>query len=77
MRDSMVGGRRFRTFKLIDDCNREVHAIQIDTYLSSKRIIRTLESVILYRVKPNIIRADNRPEFTSKDLELWGKDHEI
>lgn len=77
MSDSMVGGRRFRTFNLIDDCTREVLAIEIDTSLSSKRIIRTLERVILDRGKPNIIRTDNGPEFTSKDLELWAKDNEI
>ena len=77
MSDSMVGGRRFRTFNLIDDCTREVLAIEIDTSLSSKRIIRTLERVILDRGKPNIIRIDNGPEFTSKDLELWARDHEI
>jgi len=77
MSDSMVGGRRFRTFNLIDDCTREVLAIEIDTSLSSKRIIRTLERVILDRGKPNIILTDNGPEFTSKDLELWAKDNEI
>ena len=77
MSDSMVGGRRFRTFNLIDDCTREVLAIEIDTSSSSKRIIRTLERVILDRGKPNIIRTDNGPEFTSKDLELWARDHEI
>jgi putative transposase len=68
MSDSMVGVRRFRIFYLIDDCTREVLAIEIDTSLSSKRIIRTLERVILDRGKPNIIRTDNGPEFTSKDL---------
>ena len=77
MSDSMVGGRRFRTFNLIDDCTREVLAIEIDTSLSSKRIIRTLERVILDRGKPNIIRTDIGPEFTSKDLELWARDNEI
>jgi len=69
MNGSMVDGRRFRTFSLIDNCTREVLAIEIDTSLSSKRIIRTLERVILDRGKPNIIRTDNGPEFTSKDLE--------
>lgn len=77
MSDSIVGGRRFRTFNLIDDCTREVLAIEIDTSLSSKRIIRTLERLILDRGKPNIIRTDNGPEFTSKDLELWARDNEI
>jgi putative transposase len=77
MSDSMVNGRRFRTFNLIDDCTREVLAIEIDTSLSSKRIIRILERVILERGKPSIIRTDNGPEFTSKELELWAKDNEI
>jgi len=30
--------------------------------------------VIEQRGKPSILRADNGPEFTSKDLELWAKD---
>lgn len=77
MSDSMVNGRRFRTFNVIDDCTREALAIEIDTSLSSKRIIRILERVILERGKPNIIRTDNGPEFTSKNLELWAKVNEI
>ena len=49
MSDSMVNGRRFRTFNRIDDCTREVLAIEIDTSLSSKSIIRILERVVLER----------------------------
>jgi putative transposase len=77
MSDAMVGNRKFRTFNLIDDCSREVLAIEIDTSLSSKRIIRTLDQVIEQRGKPNYLRADNGPEFTSKDIELWAKDRHI
>jgi putative transposase len=68
--DGMVNGRRFRTFNLIDDCTREILAIETDTSLSSKRIIRIVERVILERGKPTIIRTDNVPEFTSKELAL-------
>lgn len=77
MSESMVNGRRFRAFNVINDCTREALVIEIDTSLSSKRIIRTLERVILDRDKPNIIRTYNGPEFTSKDLELWARDNEI
>lgn len=42
MSDSMVGNRKFRTLNVMDDCFREVLAIEIDTSLSSKRVIRTL-----------------------------------
>jgi putative transposase len=71
MSDSMVGNRKFRTFNVIDDCTREALVIDVDTSLSSKRIIRTLEKVIAQRGAPNSIRSDNGPEFTSKEFQLW------
>jgi putative transposase len=77
MSDSIMGDRKFRTFNVMDDCTREALAIEIDTSLSSKRIIRTLESVIAWRGKPTVIRTDNGPEFTSKEFEWWCKEHEI
>ncbi len=77
MSDSMVGNRKFRTLNIMDDCSREVLAIEVDTSLSSKRVIRTLERIIEQRGKPVAIRTDNGPEFTSKDLELWSVDNGI
>lgn len=71
MSDSMVGNRKFRTLNIMDDCTREVLAIEIDTSLSSKRVIITLDRIIEQHGKPVAIRSDNGPEFTSKDLELW------
>jgi len=77
MSDSLVNGRKFRTLNVIDDCNREALAIEVDTSLSAKRVIRTLEQVITWRGKPQIIRVDNGPEYTSKDFELWAKNNNI
>ena len=77
MSDSLMGIRKFRTFNVMDDCSREALAIEIDTSLSSKRIIRTLERIIEKRGKPKTIRTDNGPEFASKDFELWCKDQGI
>ena len=71
MSDSMIGNRKFRTFNVIDDGTRETLIIDVDTSLSSKRIIRTLEKVIAQRGAPDSIRSDNGPEFTSKDFQLW------
>jgi putative transposase len=51
---TIMGMRKFRTFNVMDDCTREALAIEIDTLLSSKRIIRTLESVIAWRGKPKL-----------------------
>lgn len=77
MSDSLVNGRKFRTLNVIDDCNREALAIEVDTSLSAKRVIRTLEQVINWRGKPQIIRVDNGPEYTSKDFELWARERSI
>lgn len=77
MSDSMVDGRKLRTLNIIDDCNREALAIEVDTSLSSKRVIRVLNKVIEQRGKPKVIRVDNGSEFTSKDFELWARDQQI
>lgn len=65
MQDSLESGRKFRTFNVIDDFNRESLAIEIDTSLSGQRIVRVLEQTISWRGKPFEIRVDNGPEFLS------------
>lgn len=77
MSDTLVNGRKFRTLNIIDDCNREALAIEIDTSISAKRVIRTLEQVIDWRGKPAFIRVDNGPEYTSRDFEWWCRDNQI
>lgn len=77
MQDSLLSGRKFRTFNVLDDYNREALAVEIDTSIPSVRVIRTLELVIAQRGKPNKIRMDNGPEFLSKEFELWCKSKNI
>ncbi len=43
MSDALSHGTRFRTFNLIDDFNREVLAIEVDTSLRAERVIRVLD----------------------------------
>jgi putative transposase len=45
MSDALWDGRRFRTFNVIDDHNREALAIEIDTRLQSGRVTRVLERI--------------------------------
>lgn len=71
MSDSLVDGRRYRLFNVIDDFNRESLAIEVDTSLPSLRVIRVLERLIAQRGKPANIRCDNGPEFISHKLEQW------
>ena len=77
MSDALQSGRKLRTFNLIDDFNREVLAIEIDTSLPAERIIRVLEQVIAWRGKPKRIRVDNGPEFISFKLAVWCEERGI
>lgn len=77
MCDSLVDGRKFRLFNVIDDFNRESLAIEIDTSLPARRVIRVLGRLIAERGKPANIRCDNGPEFISHLLEQWCKDRQI
>jgi putative transposase len=71
MSDSLLSGRKFRTFNLMDDYNREALAIEVDTSLPAERIIRVLDQITEWRGNPKSIRVDNGPEFISSALGLW------
>lgn len=71
MHDSLWNGRKFRTFNVIDDFNREALGIEIDHSLPTGRVIRALEQIIEFRGKPQRLRMDNGPEFISANFELW------
>src|SRR5690242_8432735 len=59
MYDGLACGKAFRTFNMVDDFNREVLNITIDTSLSNKRVIRELNQFTDWRGKPEKIRGDN------------------
>ena len=75
--DSLVDGRSFRSFNVIDDCNRECLCIDIDFSLTAIRIIWILEQIIEWRGKPSCLRCDNCPEYISHELELWTRKNQI
>lgn len=59
MSDALWSGRRFRTFNVIDDFNREGLRIEVDTSLPSVRIIRVLSELVEVRGAPLSIRLDS------------------
>ena len=77
MSDALTDGRKFRTFNLIDDFNREVLAVEADTSLPAIRVVRILKRVIWERGKPESIRVDNGPEFISGTMEAFCNSQEI
>ena len=62
MSDTLACGRRFRTFNVVDDFNREALHIEIDTSISSTRLVRTFELLQAQSSLPQVLRPDNGPE---------------
>lgn len=68
MSDALWNGRRFRTFNVLDEFNREALRIEMDTSLPAARVVRALNELVELRGKPRRIRLDNGPELVSQIL---------
>ena len=77
MHDALVSGRRFRTFNVVDDFNREALAIEIDLNIPAQRVIRVLDRIVAHRGYPLKLRMDNGPEFISLTLAQWAEEHDV
>lgn len=77
MSDALWCGRRFRTFNVVDDHNREALWIEIDLNLPASRVIRSLDRIAAWRGYPQKLRMDNGPELVSVALAQWAERHQI
>jgi len=77
MSDALWGDRRFRTFNVVDDFNREGLAIEVDFNLPAPRVVRTLDRIVAERGYPLKLRLDNGPELISVTLADWAEDHGV
>jgi putative transposase len=57
--DRLASGRTIRVLTVVDTFTRECLALEVDTSLPSRRVTRTLDSVIFERGRPEKIRMDN------------------
>jgi putative transposase len=73
MADQLANGRKFRALNVLDDFNREGLGIEVDFSLPSIRVVRSLNRIIEWRGKPQIIRVDNGPEYISGILMIWAE----
>ena len=73
MADQLANGRPLRTLNVIDDFNREGLRIEVDFSLPALRVVRSLNQIIEWRGKPDIIRVGNGPEYISGLLIEWAE----
>lgn len=71
--DALACGRRFRTFNVLDDFNREAVHIEVDTSLNSQRLVRVFEQLKRDHGLPQVVRSDNGPEFLGEVFTSWLK----
>lgn len=77
MSDALTGGRKFRTFNVIDDYNRELLFIEVDYSIKSSRVLWVLRHLVARHGKPKQIRMDNGPEFVANLAQEWSQMMEI
>ena len=77
MTDALYDGRRFRTFNVLDEGNREALAIEIGPSIPSARVIRVLDDLMRFYGRPARVRVDNGPELTAEAFVEWCTAHRI
>jgi putative transposase len=73
MSDALLSGRRFRSFNVVDDFNRQALHIEIDTSITSTRLVRIFERLRSNHGLPKVLRTDNGPEFLGETFTHWAK----
>ncbi len=75
MSDQLWSGKSFHTFNVADDFNREIIHIEIDTPITSQRLVRVFETITQQRDLPEVLRTDNGPEFLGEAFTSWAKEN--
>ncbi len=75
--DGLATGRMVRILSVVDAYTRECLALEADTSLGSGRVTRVLERLIAERGRPENVRSDNGPEFTSRRMLGWAEDWKV
>lgn len=77
MHDALICSRRFRTFNIVDDFNREALAIEIDLNIPAQRVVWVLDRIVATRGYPVKMRMDNGPEPISLTLAHWADEYGV
>src|SRR5713226_7123791 len=75
--DAVECGRAIRVLSVVDAYTRECLALEVDTSFASRRVTRALDEIIAECGRPQAIRCDNGPEFTSRHFLAWAVERGI
>jgi putative transposase len=75
--DALASGRGLRGLTIVDSYTRECPAIHVASGIGSRQVTRTLKQIIGERGKPQSLRCDNGPEFTSRHFLAWCEEQAI
>lgn len=70
---ALIRGKRFRLFNVVDDFNWEAVHIEVDTSISSARLVRVFEQLRKQRGLPQVLRTGNGLKFLDESFIRWAK----
>lgn len=77
MADRLDDGRRIRILTIEDVFTRECLAVEVDTSLTSGRVVEVLGRITQERGAPAVITVDNGSEFYSRTTDSWAYGHGV
>lgn len=75
--DQLVTGRKLRILTVVDTFSRFSPVVDPRFSYKGEDVVQTLEHACKLFGYPKSIRADNGPEFISRDLDLWAYQNDV
>ena len=69
--DKLSNGRPYKMLTVLDEYTREALAVTVANKMGSSEVLEALYPLVLKRGKPEYLRSDNGPEFTSVSFKDW------
>mgnify|MGYP003338398586 FL=1 len=69
--DKLSNGRPYKMLTVLDEYTREALAVTVANKMGSSEVLEALYPLLLKRGKPEYLRSDNGPEFSSETFTDW------